>query len=600
MRVVILARTDQGQAAGECLRMGASDVVSLPIKADVLRMRLQLPPNATQPSTRRDKRALAVLLELTQALASTLELDDILFTLVQRLAEVVLVDRVSLVMAPSHDEGVVVASSDDAEINSLRIDLRKYPEIQHVLTTRKTLTIDDIGTHPMLHAVRKSVPPGEPCSVSLLPIAWEDRALGVLLLRTSGQTPPLGPREIGFCQVLANATAIALRNARMLQALRDETARGSDARKVAEDRAQALEGYVDVVVSAVDGAIAFDRHGRLLFANPAAYELLGYEPGQVPPGQPVTTFVAAEDRQRMNELAAGFTATRYPHDLDVRALHGSGREIILNGSFSALRGRAGATLFSFRDCTEARRTQGELNKTQRFVQSLVDASVDAIVAADMKGKILLFNNGAQHLYGYEPTAAIGKMYVHALYPGDGAREVGRMLRSPEYGGEGRLAPMRAEAIDAGGNIVPISLTAATIYEAGEATATFGIFCDLREQTRMEEALAHAQEKLALTQKQAVLVELAGTAAHELNQPLTSIMGCAELLTRRLPEGEPALKLVHTMLEQAERMAEIVRKIGGLTEYQTKNYVGGQRILDLSPGTADADTGPPSPGDDQDP
>ena len=64
-----------------------------------------------------------------------------------------------------------------------------------------------------------------------------------------------------------------------------------------------------------------------------------------------------------------------------------------------------------------------------------------------------------------------------------------------------------EAVDAQGHIVPISLTAATIFEDGSPTATFGIFTDLREQTRIEEALARAQEKLALTEKQAVVAEL---------------------------------------------------------------------------------------------
>ena len=45
---------------------------------------------------------------------------------------------------------------------------------------------------------------------------------------------------------------------------------------------------------------------------------------------------------------------------------------------------------------------------------------------------------------------------------------------------------------------------------------------------MEERLASAQEKLAVSEKQAVAMELAGAAAHELNQPLTSVMGYAQI------------------------------------------------------------------------
>jgi signal transduction histidine kinase len=79
----------------------------------------------------------------------------------------------------------------------------------------------------------------------------------------------------------------------------------------------------------------------------------------------------------------------------------------------------------------------------------------------------------------------------------------------------------------------------------------------------------------------VAVELAGVAAHELNQPLTSIMGYAEMLRRRVPEGDPGRKGLDVICREAERMAGIVRKIGQITSYQTKPYVGSSQILDLS-------------------
>jgi PAS domain S-box-containing protein len=236
--------------------------------------------------------------------------------------------------------------------------------------------------------------------------------------------------------------------------------------------------------------------------------------------------------------------------------------------------------------TEDRRVRGELVETRNFLESLIDASVDAIVAARMNGTIVLFNKGAQRLYGYSADEAIGKMSSRALYPGDGAREVMRMLRSSGHGGIGRLEPVRIEAIDRNGTIFPISLTAAIIYESGRATATFGIFTDLRERVRVEQALAQAQEKLATSEKQALVAELAGATAHELNQPLTSVMGYAELLLRKLPDDSPTRRGAEVIHREAERMAEIVRKIGKLTRYETKSYVGEQRILDLDRGSSD--------------
>src|SRR3954447_22440805 len=97
---------------------------------------------------------------------------------------------------------------------------------------------------------------------------------------------------------------------------------------------------------------------------------------------------------------------------------------------------------------------------------------------------------------------------------------------------------------------------------------------------MEERLAQAQQKLASSEKQMLVAELAGAAAHELNQPLTSIMGYAELLQRRVGRESPAAHAADVIMREAERMAEIVRKIGKITHYETKAYVGSTNIIDL--------------------
>src|SRR5262245_12189610 len=97
---------------------------------------------------------------------------------------------------------------------------------------------------------------------------------------------------------------------------------------------------------------------------------------------------------------------------------------------------------------------------------------------------------------------------------------------------------------------------------------------------MEQRLQHAQEQLLAQERQAIVAELAGAAAHELNQPLTSVRNYATLLRRLLQTGTPASAAAEVIEKEAERMAEIVRKIGKITKYETKSYVGKQKILDL--------------------
>jgi signal transduction histidine kinase len=77
-----------------------------------------------------------------------------------------------------------------------------------------------------------------------------------------------------------------------------------------------------------------------------------------------------------------------------------------------------------------------------------------------------------------------------------------------------------------------------------------------------------------------VAELAGAAAHELNQPLTSIIGYAQLIQRTSEPDAAHQRYTSTILAEAERMAEIVKKIGRITHYETVAYVGSANIMDL--------------------
>jgi PAS domain S-box-containing protein len=248
-------------------------------------------------------------------------------------------------------------------------------------------------------------------------------------------------------------------------------------------------------------------------------------------------------------------------------------------TFSSVMHEDEATLVTLRDVTKERADARELAETKEFLEHLIESSVDAIVSADMKGRILLFNRAAERVYGLPAAAVIGST-VERLYPRGVARQVMALIRSDSYGGKGRLEGYRTDFVAASGEIVPIALSAALITRGETPIGTVGIFTDLRERIRIEQRLAYAQEQLRMQEKQTIVAELAGAAAHELNQPLTSVMGYAELLRRKLPDQTPQHHAADIIVTEAERMAEIVRKIGKITRYETKSYVGTARILDL--------------------
>jgi PAS domain S-box-containing protein len=261
-------------------------------------------------------------------------------------------------------------------------------------------------------------------------------------------------------------------------------------------------------------------------------------------------------------------------------------------STSTVLAGTGAEILAFRDVTAERALEHELRSTKEFLERLIDSTVDAIIAADLRGQIILFNQGAERLFGWSARDVIGKVPVWELYEAGQGKQIMRMLRSTSYGGVGRLEQTRREIRIAGGDIVPVSMTAAIVYLGEREVATVGILTDLRERIRMEQRLLDAQQKLQLSEKQALVAELAGAAAHELNQPLTSIMGYAGLIARQSPPGADHLRAVAVILSEAERMAGIVKKIGKITKYETTDYVGGARMLDLQRAAPESDPGIP--------
>jgi len=588
--VVVLTALDSDDEIQRVFSSGADDYVHKPFRPAELiaRIRGQMRIREYVDRLSRRERDSRTVLEMTQALASSLDMRDILFTVVQRVADVAHVDRCSIVLADEPGNvGFVVATSDDEQLRDLPIDLAKYPEIREVLHTGHTLVIRDASRHPLLEVARQHEPPLEFVSLALVPIINEQRPMGVIFLRAR-HAAPFADHEMELVHTVANATAIALRNARILQSLRDETQQSTFARVEAERRVQLFQRYADFFESAADGMVVVNREGHVLFANPRAREITGFSETDFM-GMKLDELLVENERQRAQRLLRGFTEGVYPRGVDFQVNTARGEPIIISVSFSSVLHEENAVLFSFRDVTRERKTAIELKQTKEFLERVIDSSVDGIVSADLTGTVLLFNRAASRMFGYSAREVVGRLSVEKLYPEGIAHSVMRRIRDPELYGPGRLKDYRVDMVSSGGDLLPVTLSAALIMDGDRPVGSVGVFTDIREKLRMEARLMKAQDELRAREKQAIVAELAGAAAHELNQPLTSVIGYAELLRRNLEDNPQLQNAATVIISESERMAEIVRKVGKITRYETKSYVGAAKILDLD--KAAEDSGP---------
>ncbi|RJQ40358.1 MAG: sensor domain-containing diguanylate cyclase [Nitrospiraceae bacterium] len=161
------------------------------------------------------KKDLETVLELTHLMSSTLDPKEVLYFVVSKISGTIDVTRCSIVSIPYEEKrhAYVISTFEDPKIVNLRLDLKKYPEIQKALSSRKPVVIRDALKDPLLKEVRHIIAPIGIRSIVVIPIIFRNEVIGTLFLRTSKLNHNFTEREIRLCTAIANSAANSLYNA---------------------------------------------------------------------------------------------------------------------------------------------------------------------------------------------------------------------------------------------------------------------------------------------------------------------------------------------------------------------------------------------------
>ncbi len=225
---------------------------------------------------------LEAFMEVTRATTSSLELSKVLQAVVQRVVRMVDALRCSIIlMKESGSDCLVMASNDDPEREPYPVDPEKYPELQRAIRTRKEVIIDDPSREQAEDDPRSSLRDPNFRSILVVPILFQEEIMGLLFVGTARDQKGFAPHEIKACQVVANASANAIKNAILFEQMREESKRRKETSEILQN---IMEHFPDLIFLA-------DLEGKITEFNTGGEALLGIERDQII-GKPASSLFA--------------------------------------------------------------------------------------------------------------------------------------------------------------------------------------------------------------------------------------------------------------------------------------------------------------------
>ena len=221
---IIMVSNKGDKEAIQALEKGADDFITKPVDdAELIaKIKAQSRIKSFYQELHEDKKNLEIILDITNAISSLLKVEEVLYTIVTRVAAITSAVRCSIVLIGKEDVGYVLASHDNPTIKEIKLDLNKYPEIKEVIKNKKPIVVEDIPRHPLMAEVKNLVKDLEKMNVLVLPIVWEEEVVGTLFLRTHRLDKGFTDKEIQFCQIIANSAYHAVKNATLFEEISKE------------------------------------------------------------------------------------------------------------------------------------------------------------------------------------------------------------------------------------------------------------------------------------------------------------------------------------------------------------------------------------------
>jgi two-component system NtrC family sensor kinase len=197
---------------------------------------------------------------------------------------------------------------------------------------------------------------------------------------------------------------------------------------------------------------------------------------------------------------------------------------------------------------EKRRLARDLHEALERYRLITENVSDAIFLLDAEGRLDFQNRRALEITGYAAGELRGRPFL-SLFPAEEGREARARLAAAREG-TGAVPLFEAPLLRKDGGRTWVEVSFAAVRKGGGSVAGLAVARDVSERKRLQEQLIQAEKTTTLGQ-------LVSGIAHELNNPLSAMVGHAQLL--RLGEEDPKKAArADRVIEAAQRATRIVR------------------------------------------
>ena len=212
---------------------------------------------------------------------------------------------------------------------------------------------------------------------------------------------------------------------------------------------------------------------------------------------------------------------------------------------------------NIRDITERKKAENTRKQSETRYKVLFEGANDAIIIADAEtGLIVDANKEAEVLLGIPKEELIG-MSRSKLHPPDKAEFYQRHFS--DHVKAGHIIDSTAEIIRKDGTVVPVSVSSST-FEVDGKKLVQGIFRDMSQVKRAEEERHRLRERAEIASRLAAIGEMAAGIAHEINNPLTGVLGFSQILSERQDLPKDVKEELEIIAEGSNRVKEIIRRM----------------------------------------